>query len=92
MALGVVHPSGLTPTRLWELLRWAGIQRRCRTIPKSTCGTVLRQLRAAGIACSTSARGQTAVLDSRAVWPTEQGLRNNRLHRFQRALVPDLPT
>ena len=92
MALGVVHPFGLTPTRLWELLRRARIQRRRRTIPKSTCGTVLRQLRAAGVAYSTSARGQTAVLDSWAVWLTEQALQNNKLHRFQRAFVPHLPT
>ena len=92
MALGVVHPFGLSRTQLWDLLRRARIERRRRTIPKSTCGTVLRELRAAGIAYSASPAGQTAVLGSWAVWLTEQALRKNQLHRFQRAFEPDLPS
>ena len=92
MALGVVHPFGLSPIQLWELLRRARIHRRRREIPRSTCGTVLRGLRASGIAYSTSQKGQTAVLDSWAVWLTEQALRKKKLHRFQRAFVPDLPS
>ena len=92
MALGVVHPFGLSPGQLWDLFRRARIQRRRRAIPKSTCGNVLRELRAAGIAESGSRKGLTTALGTWTVFLTEEALRNKKLHRFQRAFVPDLPT